>query len=202
VWCWALALAAASGCAHRQPAGFIWIEDVPKGMLATGTEYEIAPGDVIGVRVWNLEANSVDRARVRQDGKISMPFLNDVEVAGLEPATLARRLEVKLKEYIQNPSVTVVVHERRPIRISILGKVVRPGIYDLDDGAGMAQALASAGGLTAFADPDGLFVLRSGYWADGDPSAGRIRFHYEDIKQGRAPGAAFQLRRGDVIVVE
>jgi len=203
VACWAaLAMGSIAGCAHRPSTDFIWIDDVPKGTLSHESAYEIALGDLIGIRVWNLEANSVDRARVRMDGKISMPLLNDVEVAGLEPGVLARRLESKLKEFIQSPSVTVVVYERRPVRVSILGRVTRPGVYDLEDGAGIAQALASAGGLTPFADPDGVYVLRTGYWADGDPSAARIRFHYDDVRRGKAPSATFELRRGDVIVAE
>lgn len=162
----------------------------------------IGPGDVIGVRVWNQEANSIDRTRVREDGKISLPFLNDVEVAGAAPAELARRLEVKLKTFIVNPVVTVVIHERRPLRVSILGQVARPGTYDLDVNAGVLQALAAAGGLTPFAEKDGVFVLRSGYWADTDTAPARIRFRTVDLQTGRAPAALFRMRPGDVVVVE
>jgi polysaccharide export outer membrane protein len=194
----ALALASA-GCRHGKD--FIWIDAVPKGMSEPEATYVIAPGDVIGVRVWNNEANSMDRVRVRDDGKISLAFLNDVEVAGSEPEELARRLEVRLKAYIMAPAVTVVVHERRPLRVSIVGKVVRPGVYDLDRGAGVVQALAAAGGLTPFADESRVFVLRSGYWGD-DPTPARIRFRYRDLEAGRPPASLFLLRVGDVIVVE
>lgn len=198
-----LALAAAGAalaCAHPQP--FMWVRDVPASMLATTGEYVIGPGDVIGVRVLGSEANSVERARVRDDGKISLPFLNDVDVAGTEPGDLARRLETKLKEYLVSPVVTVVVHERRPLRVSVIGKVARPGIYDLDRGSGVVQALAAAGGLTPFADESAVYVLRSGYWADGDPAPARIRFRYADLLAGRPPAALFQLRFSDVVVVE
>jgi polysaccharide export outer membrane protein len=193
-------LGTAPGCQHGKD--FIWVDQVPKGMSAPETTYLISAGDVIGIRVWSQEANSVDRTRVREDGKISLPFLNDVEVAGMEPAELARRLEVKLKTYIVSPVVTVVVHERRPLRVSVVGQIARPGVYDLDDGAGVVHALAAAGGLTAFASGSGIFVLRSGYWADGEPSAARIRFRYDHLRRGKAPAGAFRLRRGDVIVVE
>jgi polysaccharide export outer membrane protein len=197
VW---IALSSAAACRHADP--FLWVDAVPKSMTAPEATYLIAPGDVIGVRVFNQEANSVERVRVREDGRISIPFLNDVEVAGMEPVDLARRLEVRLKEFIMAPVVTVVVHERRPLRVSVVGRVTRPGVYDLDRGAGVLHALAAAGGLTPFAPDDGVFVLRGGYWADGDPAPARIRFRYRDLAAGKAPGSAFSLRVGDVVVVE
>ncbi len=188
----------AAGCRHDD---FIWVKDVPKGMNTRETTYLIAPGDIIGVRVWNQEANSVERARVREDGRISLPMLNDVEVAGAEPGELARRLEVKLKAFIMAPVVTVTVHERRPVRVSVLGKVARPGVYDVEPGSGVIQALAAAGGLTPFADDDAVFLLRNGYWAD-QPAPARIRFRYRDLRSGKAPASSFLLRAGDVVVVE
>jgi polysaccharide export outer membrane protein len=195
----ALAIVAA-GCGGSKQ--YLWVETVPKTMYSTDATYRIATGDVIGVRVWNQEANSVERTRVRDDGRISLPFLNDVEVAGTEPAELARRLEVKLKAFIMAPVVTVVVHERRPLRVSVVGRVVRPGVYDLDYGAGVVHALAAAGGLTPFAADDGVYVLRTGYWATGDTAPARIRFRYRDLSTGKAPAALFTLRAGDVVVVE
>lgn len=196
----ALALLGPTAC--KTTGTFMWVESVPKPMLAADLGSEIHPGDVIGIRVWNQDANSVDRARVRDDGRISVPFLNDVEVAGAQPAELAKRLEVKLKTFIVNPVVTVVIHERRPVRVSVVGQVVRPGVFDLDGSSGVLHAVAAAGGLTPFADSDGVYVLRSGYWADGDPSPARIRFRYADLRTGKAPASLFRLRPGDIVVVE
>lgn len=193
-------LAAGPACRHGQD--FIWVDQVPKSMNTPETTYQIASGDVIGIRVWNQEANSIDRTRVREDGKISLPFLNDVEVTGMEPAELARRLEVKLKAFIVNPVVTVVVHERRPLRVSVVGQIARPGVYDLDEGAGVVNALAAAGGLTPFAKGSAIYVLRNGYWADTEPGPARIRFRYDDLRRGKAPASTFRLRRGDIVVVE
>ncbi len=196
----ALAVALAAGC--RSAGRYIWVDSVPKSLLAPQPSPAIGPGDVIGVRVWNQEANSVERARVRDDGRISMPFLNDVEVAGMEPADLARRLEVRLKALIVNPVVTVVIHERRPFRVSVVGQVARPGVYDLDQASGVLNAIAAAGGITAFANSDGVYVLRAGYWADGTTSPARIRFRYDDLRRGTPPAAVFRLKPGDVVVVE
>jgi polysaccharide export outer membrane protein len=196
----ALTLVASAGCKHTRD--FMWVDEVPRALLADGNGYQIAAGDVIGVRVWNQEANSVERARVREDGMVTIPFLDDVRVAGLSPPDLARFLETKLKAFINSPSVTVVVHERRPLRVSVVGRAVRPGIYELDPGAGVLNAVAAAGGLTPFADEDGIYVLRRGYWADGHAEPARIRFKYGQLRAGKPPGVLFQLRVGDVVVVE
>jgi polysaccharide export outer membrane protein len=192
-------LALASGCGTT--GAYVWVDVVPRTMLAADTTSEIHPGDVIGIRVFNQEANSVDRARVRDDGRISVPLLNDVEVAGLQPGDLAKRLEAKLKTFIVSPVVTVVVHERRPVRVSVLGQVTRPGVYDLDGASGLLHALAAAGGPTPFAKKDGIYVLRSAAAAD-DQAPGRIRFRSDDLRTGRPPAALFRMRAGDVVVVE
>ena len=192
-------LVAAAGCGGS--GAYLWIDAVPKTMLAAETTSEIHAGDVIGIRVWNQDANSVDRARVRDDGKVSVPFLNDVDAAGSPPAELAKRLEVKLKAFIVNPVVTVIIHERRPVRVSVVGQVSHPGVYDLDASAGVMNAVAAAGGLTPFADASGVFVLRAGYWAD-DPAPARIRFRYADLRTGKAPASLFRMRPGDIVVVE
>jgi len=197
----AAALATVTGCRHAKD--YLWVNQIPVSRVdQASTPYRIAVGDVLGVRVWNQDSMSTDRVRVRDDGRISLPFLNDVEVAGMEPAELARRLEVKLKTFIVNPVVTVVLQERPPLRVSVVGQVTRPGVYDLEKDSGVLHALAAAGGLTPFADDDGVYVLRQGYWADGNPAPGRIRFRYSELRRGAAPSAAFLLRAGDVIVVE
>jgi polysaccharide export outer membrane protein len=196
----ALLTIAASACRHTPD--FMWIDDVPAQRSASDGAYVIKPGDVIGVRVFNQDANSVERTRVREDGKISLPFLNDVEVAGLEPGELAHRIQAKLKTFIVNPIVTVVVHERPPLKISVLGEVVRPGMYDLETGSGVLHALAAAGGLTPFAASDRVYVLRRGSPMDANSGPSRIRFRYDDLRRGKARSSDFRLRAGDVVLVE
>lgn len=190
--------AAALGCAHGD---FFWVDDVRAGAPAD-PEFRIATGDVISVRVWQQDAMSVERARVREDGRISLPFLQDVEVAGMAPTEIATRLQTKLKSLIVNPVVTVSLLEQPAVKVSVLGEVARPGVYDLDRSPRVVQALASAGGLTEWAHRDRIFVLRYGYWADGNPSPARIRFRWEALSRGSGRAATFQLRPGDVVVVE
>lgn len=197
-WWAAALLLLAAGCVTGK---YTRVEDIPESP-PLDLETRVAVGDVVSVRVWNQESMSVDRARVREDGKVSMPFLQDVEMAGQTPNDLANRLQVKLKSFVVAPVVTVTIVERRPTRVSVLGEVVRPGQFDLDRGAGVLAAIAAAGGLTPYAHKDRIFVLRSGFWADGSRDPARIRFEYGRLITGQRPAATFRLEPGDVVTVE
>jgi polysaccharide export outer membrane protein len=178
---------------------FVWA-DKYRDPLAAKPGYEIRNGDVLQVRVWNQDAIS-GRARVRPDGMISLPLVNDVEAAGVEPAVLANRVQTRLKEFIVNPVVAISVEEQAPFEVSVLGEVARPGVYRIERGASVLNALAMAGGLTPVAGRDRIFVLRYGESAFADVPT-RIRFTYRALTQAETTAAAFRLRHGDVVVVE
>ena len=190
------ALALAPAC--RTAGDFVWARDLPRA-TAGDAGYAIAPGDVLVVRVWNDDALG-GKARVRSDGKISLPFVDDVAAAGLAPRDLARSLEVRLAGYVNGPRVTVALEEEKLLSVSVVGEVARPGVYDLLAGSGPLQALASAGGVTPWASDDRIFVLRKS--PDGNPRPLRIRFTRAALERGEDPSAAFRLRRGDVVVAE
>ncbi|HEY1087175.1 MAG TPA: polysaccharide biosynthesis/export family protein, partial [Archangium sp.] len=121
--------------------------------------YLISPGDVLQVRVFQQEALSA-RVKVRNDGKVSLPLVNDVVATGKSPTVLAAEVQQKLKDFINTPVVTVSLEESHPVVVSVLGEVARPGVVTLEGGSGVLQALAAAGGLTDFAQREGIFVLR------------------------------------------
>jgi len=191
---WCLVAASISACATIQ-APFVWVDEWREPGPVSKGEYVIGVGDLLNVLVWDQEKMSA-RVRVRSDGRVSLPFLDDVPVAGRTPVALARSLEDRLKQFIVTPQVTVVVDEAKPLSVSVLGQVDQPGLYNLDPGARVAQALAAAGGLKDFARKDRIFLLRS---VDGTT---RIRMTYDDVtaKTGRA--FSLRLRSGDVVVVE
>src|SRR5262245_25842045 len=183
------------GACRHDPGVFIWVDDFadtqPDG------EYVIRQGDLVNVRVFGQD-NMSARSRVRADGRISLPFLNDVNAAGFTPVVLSAQLQTRLKDFINNPVVTISLEEVRPVPFSVLGEVPRPGIYTLDPNAGVLQAIAAAGGFTNFAAKE-LFVLRS---APDATKPQRIRFDYEAAAQAKGKGAGFRLRPGDVLIVE
>jgi polysaccharide export outer membrane protein len=192
----ALAVIVSAGCAGARPGG-TRVEDLPPSP-AGDAAYRVTAGDVISVRVLNQEAMSQPRTRVRDDGRISLPFLQDVHVAGETPVAIAHRLEAALASYVVNPVVTVTLDEARPLRVPVIGQVTRPGVYDLERGAGVLPALAAAGGLTDFAHRDAVYVLRSS--RDGTPL--RIRFTFSALTRADPAAASFALRQGDSVVVE
>lgn len=187
--------APALGC--KGPGTFVWVDEIPAAEFTPRPEagnYVIANGDMLNVRVYNQDPLST-RARVRPDGKLSMPLIGDVEARGKRPAELAKLLEVRLKEFIVAPAVTVIVEESQAMVISVVGEVSRPGNVPLENGAGVLQALAAAGGPNEFADRDRIFVFRK------NPQL-RVRFTYESLTRGEGRGPAFALQQGDVVVVE
>jgi polysaccharide export outer membrane protein len=189
-----------AACAEVGP--YVWVDQYPKmrrpEASPVGNGYVIGPGDVLSVRVFDKDNMSAPHVRVRNDGKVSLPFLNDVDAAGFTPAALAERLQTQLTAFVNLPVVTVSIEEAQPCLISVVGEVTRPGVYPLDGCGSLLQALASAGGMTQYGHRDRIFVLRS----DAVALPTRIRFTYEMLLHAEAPAAQFRLQRGDVLVVE
>jgi polysaccharide biosynthesis/export protein len=188
-----LALVVLAGCAHN-PSTYVWVDNFQEPP-AQQNEYVISPDDVVNIRVFGQD-NMSARAKVREDGMISLPFLHDVNAAGVTPVVLSNQLQQQLKNYIVNPVVTVSLEEQRQVSVSVLGEVLRPGVYRLEPTAGVLQAIASSGGFTNFASKD-LFVIRK---IEGQPT--RIRFDYGALAEGRGQGIGFRLKSGDVVLVD
>jgi polysaccharide export outer membrane protein len=175
---------------------YVWVDEYQEKPPPQDASYRIAPGDRLNIRVWGQEALTTE-ARVREDGRISLLFLDDVEAAGHSPAMLSQQITTRLKDYINNPVVTVALEEARPIKVTMLGEVGTIGSLQIEPGAGLLQALAGAGGFTEYAHKDRIFVMRE---EDGKPV--RIRFDYEDLIHAEGRAHTFRLRPGDVVVVE
>lgn len=184
-----LSLAAIAGCGAGK---YVWIDELPQQKGAE--EYVIAAGDTLSVRVFNQESMST-RARVRSDGKIAIPMLGDVDARGKTPNALSKELAGRFKEYVVTPVVTITVEATQTTSVSVLGEVSRPGIFQLEGSTGVLSALAAAGGLTEYASRDSIFVVRPA-------SSQRIRFTFSSLSQADGPAAHFNLRAGDVVVVE
>ncbi|MFN0064060.1 MAG: polysaccharide biosynthesis/export family protein [Myxococcaceae bacterium] len=191
----ALVLGIASACGAGQ---HVWIDDYKPPASNTPTAYVIASGDLISVRVFNQDQMSA-RERVRPDGKVSLPFLGDVLVAGYSPQTLGAQLQTRLKDFINNPVVTVAVDEPRGVPVSVAGEVSKPGLYTMEAGSGVLQALLAAGGLTDFAGRDRIFVLRP---SGSENAPIRLRFRYWALVRGEGAAPLFKLSPGDTVVAE
>ena len=187
-------LASVLACASSS-SGSIPIEQLGDSQEVLSDEYTIGVGDLLSIQVFNQD-NMSGRMRVRSDGRISLPLMNDIEASGKPPARLATELEGALKAVVLNPKVTVIVEESSPLSISVLGEVRSPGLHQLRRGASLTELLASSGGLTNFAHKDRIFVVRSA------PKPIRIRFTYDQLTKAVGPASSFALRPGDIVVVE
>jgi len=157
--------------------------------------YIIGEEDVLNIAVWK-EAEVTRTVPVRPDGKISLPLINDVQAAGLTPIQLGLSITERLRKFIAEPQVTVIVTQINSRRIYIVGEVGRAGAYPLVPNMTILQALSSAGGFTQFANLKGIYLLRN--------ENGRqitYPFNYKDAIKGKRAEQNIQLKPGDTIVV-
>lgn len=157
--------------------------------------FTIGPEDVLGVLVWREPDVSVE-VTVRSDGMITLPLIRDVKAAGLTPNDLAEQIQTSLREFITDASVTVVVRQMRSRKVFITGEVARPGVYPLSSTVTVMQLIAVAGGLTEFAEANGISVLRV-----DDGRTTTLPFAYKDVAKGRKPEQNIVLQPGDTVVV-
>jgi polysaccharide export outer membrane protein len=158
-----------------------------------GPEYVIGAEDVLHIAVWK-EADLTATLPVRPDGKISLPLLNDVQAAGMTPQQLAASVTEKLRKYIADPRVTVVVTAINSKRIYLVGEVVHAGATPMLPSMTVLQALSSAG-MNQFAKTKGIYVLRT---ENGKQS--KLPVNYRKLIKGDV-GQNYILQPGDTIVV-
>ena len=157
--------------------------------------YVIGPEDMLNVAVWK-EPDFSSTVPVRPDGKISLPLLGDVEASGRTPGQLAQDLMVKLKKYIDDPRVTVVVTAINSKRVYILGEVNHPGTINMSPDMTVLQAISAAGGPTAYANTKKISILRT---EQGKQT--KYSFNYKEVLKGNDTQQNIVLRSGDTIVV-
>ena len=157
--------------------------------------YLIGPEDVLDVTVWK-EPDMSRVVPVRPDGQISLPLINDVQAAGLSPERLAATVAEKLRKFVNEPQVTVIVTAVNSQRVFVVGEVLRAGAFPLIPGMTVLQALATAGGFTTFANVKKIHVLRT-----RDGKQVELPFNYRDVLNGDRPEQNINLEAGDTIVV-
>ena len=161
---------------------------------ASDSDYVIGADDVLRISVWK-EPDLSETLPVRPDGKISMPLLNDIPAAGLTPLQLKDSITEKLKKFIADPRVTVVVQTMTSRRIFVTGEVVHTGPMTLLPHMTMLQALSQAG-FTQFANVKGIYLLRT---ENGKQE--KLPFNYKDVIKGNHPEQNIVLKPGDTVVV-
>jgi polysaccharide biosynthesis/export protein len=155
--------------------------------------YVIGPEDSLQVTVWK-EPTLSGTFPVRPDGMISLVLVGDLPAAGLTPMALGENISQRLKKYIQDPVVTVVVLGVNSQRIFLVGEVGHVGPLMLTPGMTALQAIVGAGGLTQFANSKKIYILRT---VAGKQQ--KLPFNYKQALKGENEGVS--LLPGDTIVV-
>ena len=128
---------------------------------SNASEYRLGPDDVIDVFVWK-EPELTTTAVIRPDGRISLPLTNDIEASGKTVVQLQRDVTEKLREFIAQPVVSIIVKQVNSLKISVLGEVRKPDVYRIKNRVTVLDAIAMAGGFSDLAKQNKVVVIRNG----------------------------------------
>jgi polysaccharide biosynthesis/export protein len=163
---------------------------------AHDNSFVIGNDDVLAINVWK-EPDVSRSIPVRSDGKISLPLVGEVQATGRTPLKLEEEIAARLKNYIAEPEVTVIVQQINSQKFNILGQVNKPGSYVISNSATVLDAIALAGGFRDFAKQKSIYILRQ----DADGSQTRLPFNYKEVVKGKNSGQNIKLQPRDTIVV-
>ena len=133
---------------------------------------------------------------MRPDGKITYPLIGEVQAAGRTVKQLQEEVLKRLEKFVTDAHVTVILLKAQNYKIYVTGKVMRPGEFLTGKPANVMQAISMAGGLTPFASPGSIMVLRT--------VAGKemvYPFNYKEVAKGQFLEQNRILLPGDVVVV-
>ena len=171
-------------------------QPTPPSPKKADEDYVIGPSDVLAISVWK-DTELTRIVPVRPDGKISLPLVGELEVSGLTALAVQHLVAQKLKEFISDPQVTVIVQEVKSRTYSILGKIAKAGAYELGKPTTVLEAIAIAGGFLDFAKQNKIYIIRP---VSGG-STQTLYFDYKKVIKGHNPEQNIELQNGDTIVV-
>jgi polysaccharide biosynthesis/export protein len=169
--------------------------NTPAPLVTSGPDYRLGSEDVIEVFVWK-EPELSTTVVIRPDGKISLPLANELEATGKTTSELQEEITQRLRRYITEPIVNVMVKQINSLKISVLGEVRKPDVYRIKNRVTVLDAIAMAGGFTDLARPNRIVVLRN--TATGSQ---RIKINLKQTVDD-AQGAPFFLEPQDTVYVE
>lgn len=180
-----------TGCAASN------LPPAPASAAVPDYKYVIGPGDMLNINVWrNPELSAT--VPVRPDGKITAPLVEDIEAIGKNPSDLAREMESRLKKYIQDPVVTIVVQNfvgPTSEQIRVVGQAAKPAALPYRQKMTLLDAMIAVGGITEFAAGNRAVLMR--------PSEANKQYNVRlrDLLKGGDVSANVELRPGDVIII-
>lgn len=165
-----------------------------KGDDGKQKSYLVKSGDVLMVQVWG-EPRLSGEVIVRQDGRFSLPLVQDVPAEGQTLTKITEILTNKLKEFIPTVTVDISLNQSAPIVYYLSGSFFKAGEYRTDKQVTLLQAIATGGGFAPFADKNNIMLIRRVLGQEM-----RYQLDYDDVVDGSEPNP--QLQTGDVISVQ
>ncbi len=188
-----LGLMVLGGCASSGP-------DAPP-VSSSPTEaanYVIGPGDSLQISVWRSPELSTT-VPVRPDGRISTPLVEDIVAAGQTPASLGREIETRLKKFVSDPIVTVIVSSfvgPYSQQVRIVGEAVTPKALSYSTHMTVLDAMIAVGGLTPYAAGNRAKLVRV---VNGHQISSTVRL--TDLLKDGDMSANTDLQPGDIIII-
>ena len=168
-----------------------------KSSLIVTPDYIIGPEDMLEIAVWK-NAELSKKVMVRPDGRISLPLIGDVMATGRTPTELTDEISKRLREYKENPTVSIVVEGVNSYNVFVIGEVSKPGKFPLKTKTTLLQALAIAGGFTQVAVRNKMMLFRLGEDGKGQE---KLKLAYDDIVLRDATDQNLELKPGDTLVI-
>lgn len=170
--------------------------------IATGSavtrDYTIGPGDQLQVFVWrNPELSAM--VRVRPDGRISVPLIDDLTVEGKTPSEVSREIEQKLSEFVKGTVVTVMMTDFvGPLdrQVRVIGEASKPQSISYRNGMTVLDVIILSGGLTQYAAGNRASIVRT---VDGQQTVYRVRL--DDLLNDGDLSANAPVAPGDILVI-
>lgn len=177
------------------------VQSIPQDReYETPSEFLLGPEDVLEIAVWKNQ-DLTKTAAIRPDGLISMPIVGDIQAAGLSANELAQRIADRLRQFVQNPAVSVNVKELNSYSVYVMGEVAKPGKFQLKSYVTVLQAISMAGGFTEYAKKNKLQVVRIKPNGNHKLHESHIPIRYEELVAGKSESGNIILLSGDTVVV-
>lgn len=185
----AFTVAACSTTGNQPPA--------PAQAASPDYKYVIGPGDNLNIQVWRNPELSAS-VPVRPDGKLTSPLIEDLSAIGKNPTDLAREIEERLKKYIQDPVVTVIVTGfvgPTSEQVRIVGSAAQPSALPYRQNMTVLDAMIAVGGITEFASGNRAVLIRT---SEGGKE---YNLRLKDLLKRGDVSANADLKPGDIVII-
>jgi polysaccharide export outer membrane protein len=162
--------------------------------VAVPGNYVIGTDDLLGIVYWRDKEMSTD-ARVRPDGRISLPLINEVQAAGLTPEALQKKITEESAKHMEDASITIVVREIHSLKVFITGEVNKPGPYPITSVTTVMQL------HLACRRPEGIRQQQEHHDHARRGISRRASFNYKEVASGKNLKQNIDLKPGDTVVV-